>query len=95
MLIEFESVSVSFDAKTALDNINLKLDQKRIGVIGSGSTGVQLVTHLGKRGEERPDMRGVDALSVGRKAVRGEPCRELGAGPGVDLKGPVAQVALG
>ena len=46
MLIEFESVSVSFDAKTALDNINLKLDQKRIGVIGLTGSGKSTLARL-------------------------------------------------
>ena len=46
MLIEFESVSVSFDAKTALDNINLKLDQKRIGVIGLNGSGKSTFARL-------------------------------------------------
>jgi biotin transport system ATP-binding protein len=46
MLIEFESVSVSFDAKTALDNINLKFDQKRIGVIGLNGSGKSTFARL-------------------------------------------------
>jgi biotin transport system ATP-binding protein len=46
MLIEFESVSVSFDAKTVLDNINLSLDQKRIGVIGLNGSGKSTFARL-------------------------------------------------
>lgn len=46
MLIEFESVSVSFDAKTALDNVSLKLDQKRIGVIGLNGSGKSTFARL-------------------------------------------------
>ena len=46
MLIEFESVSVSFDAKTALDNVNLRLDQKRIGVIGLNGSGKSTFARL-------------------------------------------------
>jgi biotin transport system ATP-binding protein len=46
MLINFESVSVSFDAKTALDNINLRLDQKRIGVIGLNGSGKSTFARL-------------------------------------------------
>jgi biotin transport system ATP-binding protein len=46
MLIKFESVSVSFDAKTALDNINLTLDQKRIGVIGLNGSGKSTFARL-------------------------------------------------
>jgi biotin transport system ATP-binding protein len=46
MLIEFESVSVSFDTKTALDNVSLKLDQKRIGVIGLNGSGKSTFARL-------------------------------------------------
>lgn len=46
MLIKFESVSVSFDAKTALDNINLALEQKRIGVIGLNGSGKSTFARL-------------------------------------------------
>jgi biotin transport system ATP-binding protein len=46
MLIEFEAVSVSFDTKTALDNVSLKLDQKRIGVIGLNGSGKSTFARL-------------------------------------------------
>jgi biotin transport system ATP-binding protein len=46
MLIEFESVSVSFDAKTALDDINISLDHKRIGVIGLNGSGKSTFARL-------------------------------------------------
>lgn len=46
MLIEFESVSVSFDAKTALDTVNIRLDQKRIGVIGLNGSGKSTFARL-------------------------------------------------
>ena len=39
MLISLESVSVSFEGKTALDNVSVLLDQKRIGVIGLNGSG--------------------------------------------------------
>jgi biotin transport system ATP-binding protein len=46
MLIEFDAVSVAFEGKTALDNINLKLDQKRIGVIGLNGSGKSTFARL-------------------------------------------------
>jgi len=46
MLIKFESVSVSFDGKTALDNINLAIDQKCIGVIGLNGSGKSTFARL-------------------------------------------------
>jgi biotin transport system ATP-binding protein len=46
MLIEFEAVSVAFEGKTALDNINLKLDEKRIGVIGLNGSGKSTFARL-------------------------------------------------
>lgn len=46
MLIEFASVSVSFDTKLALDDVNLSLDQKRIGVIGLNGSGKSTFARL-------------------------------------------------
>jgi biotin transport system ATP-binding protein len=46
MLIELENVSVAFGAKIALDNVNLKLDQKRIGVIGLNGSGKSTFARL-------------------------------------------------
>jgi biotin transport system ATP-binding protein len=46
MLIEFDAVSVAFEGKTALDNINLKLDEKRIGVIGLNGSGKSTFARL-------------------------------------------------
>ena len=46
MLIELESVSVSFDTKIALENVSLKLDQKRIGVIGLNGSGKSTFARL-------------------------------------------------
>jgi biotin transport system ATP-binding protein len=46
MLIEFEAVSVAFEGKTALDNITLKLDEKRIGVIGLNGSGKSTFARL-------------------------------------------------
>ncbi len=62
MLIEFESVSVSFDAKTALDDINLKLDQKRIGVIGLNGSGKSTFARL---------LNGLITPTSGRVSVGG------------------------
>jgi biotin transport system ATP-binding protein len=46
MLISLESVSVSFEGKTALDNVSVLLDQKRIGVIGLNGSGKSTFARL-------------------------------------------------
>jgi biotin transport system ATP-binding protein len=46
MLIEFDAVSVAFDGKTALDNVSIKLDQQRIGVIGLNGSGKSTFARL-------------------------------------------------
>jgi biotin transport system ATP-binding protein len=46
MLISFESVSVVFEGTTALDDVSLKLDQKRIGVIGLNGSGKSTFARL-------------------------------------------------
>ena len=46
MLIEFDAVSVAFEGKTALDNVSLKLDQQRIGVIGLNGSGKSTFARL-------------------------------------------------
>ena len=46
MLLEFDSVSVSFDTKIALDNVTVMLDQKRIGVIGLNGSGKSTFARL-------------------------------------------------
>jgi biotin transport system ATP-binding protein len=46
MLIEFDRVSVAFEGTTALDEVTLKLDQKRIGVIGLNGSGKSTFARL-------------------------------------------------
>jgi biotin transport system ATP-binding protein len=46
MLIEFDQVSVDFEGTTALDEVTLILDQKRIGVIGLNGSGKSTFARL-------------------------------------------------
>jgi biotin transport system ATP-binding protein len=46
MLIEFDAVSVAFEGKTALDNVSIKIDQQRIGVIGLNGSGKSTFARL-------------------------------------------------
>jgi biotin transport system ATP-binding protein len=46
MLIEFDRVSVAFEGTTALAEVTLKLDQKRIGVIGLNGSGKSTFARL-------------------------------------------------
>ncbi len=46
MLIEFDGVSVEFEGTTALDDVSVKLDQKRIGVIGLNGSGKSTFARL-------------------------------------------------
>jgi biotin transport system ATP-binding protein len=46
MLIEFDRVSVAFEGTNALDEVTLKLDQKRIGVIGLNGSGKSTFARL-------------------------------------------------
>lgn len=46
MLIEFDRVSVEFDGATALAEVTVKLDQKRIGVIGLNGSGKSTFARL-------------------------------------------------
>jgi biotin transport system ATP-binding protein len=46
MLIEFDQVSVAFDDTVALADVTLKLDQKRIGVIGLNGSGKSTFARL-------------------------------------------------
>jgi len=46
MLIEFDRVSVAFEGTTALSEVTLKLDQKRIGVIGLNGSGKSTFARL-------------------------------------------------
>ena len=46
MLIEFDRVSVAFEGTIALDDVSVKLDQKRIGVIGLNGSGKSTFARL-------------------------------------------------
>ena len=46
MLIEFDRVSVAFEGTAALSEVTLKLDQKRIGVIGLNGSGKSTFARL-------------------------------------------------
>ena len=46
MLIELDAVSVAFEGKTALDNVSIKIDQQRIGVIGLNGSGKSTFARL-------------------------------------------------
>jgi biotin transport system ATP-binding protein len=46
MLIDFDRVSVEFEGTTALADVTLKLDQKRIGVIGLNGSGKSTFARL-------------------------------------------------
>jgi biotin transport system ATP-binding protein len=46
MLIEFDAVSVAFEGQTALDNVSIKIDQQRIGVIGLNGSGKSTFARL-------------------------------------------------
>ena len=46
MLIELDAVSVAFEGKTALDSVSIKLEQKRIGVIGLNGSGKSTFARL-------------------------------------------------
>jgi biotin transport system ATP-binding protein len=46
MLIDLDAVTVAFDGKVALDNVSLRLDQKRIGVIGLNGSGKSTFARL-------------------------------------------------
>jgi biotin transport system ATP-binding protein len=46
MLIELDAVSVAFEGKTALDNVSIKLDRQRIGVIGLNGSGKSTFARL-------------------------------------------------
>jgi biotin transport system ATP-binding protein len=46
MLIELDAVSVAFEGKTALDSVSIKLEQKRIGIIGLNGSGKSTFARL-------------------------------------------------
>lgn len=72
MLIEFDRVSVQFDGATALAEVTLKLDQKRIGVIGLNGSGkstfVRLLNGLVKPTSGSLSVGGVDPAKDAKTA---------------------------
>ncbi|MEJ5996938.1 energy-coupling factor ABC transporter ATP-binding protein [Corynebacterium sp. H130] len=72
-MISFSSVSVAFDGRQVLDNINLELTERRIAIIGANgggkSTLIRLINGLGTPTEGTVLVDGIDVASNGR-AVR-------------------------
>lgn len=72
MLIEFEGVSVAFEGTTALDDVSVKLDQKRIGVIGLNGSGkstfARLLNGLVKPTSGSVSVGGVDPATDAKAA---------------------------
>ena len=72
MLIEFEGVSVAFEGTTALDDVSVKLDQKRIGVIGVNGSGqstfARLLNGLVKPTSGSVSVGGVDPATDAKAA---------------------------
>jgi biotin transport system ATP-binding protein len=72
MLIEFDRVSVAFEGTTALDEVTLKLDQKRIGVIGLNGSGkstfARLLNGLVKPTSGSVSVGGVDPATDAKAA---------------------------
>jgi len=75
MLIELDAVSVAFDGTTALDNVSVKLEQQRIGVIGLNGSGkstfARLLNGLVKPTSGRILVGGIDP-AVDAKAARAQ-----------------------
>jgi biotin transport system ATP-binding protein len=75
MLIELDAVSVAFDGTTALDNVSVKLEQQRIGVIGLNGSGkstfARLLNGLVKPTSGRILVGGVDP-AVDAKTARAQ-----------------------
>ena len=75
MLIELDAVSVAFDGTTALDNVSVKLEQQRIGVIGLNGSGkstfARLLNGLVKPTSGRILVGGIDP-AIDAKAARAQ-----------------------
>lgn len=73
-MIRFENVSVQFDARRALEDIDLTLSQKRIGIIGANGSGkstfVRLLNGLQIATSGRVLIDGLDPAKDGRKVRR-------------------------
>jgi len=73
-MIRFENVSVQFDARRALEDIDLTLSQKRIGIIGANGSGkssfVRLLNGLQTATSGRVLIDDLDPAKDGRKVRR-------------------------
>ncbi|MHC8491838.1 energy-coupling factor ABC transporter ATP-binding protein [Thalassospira sp. SM2505] len=73
-MIRFENVSVQFDARRALEDIDLTLSQKRIGIIGANGSGkstfVRLLNGLQTATSGRVLIDDLDPAKDGRKIRR-------------------------
>lgn len=72
--ITFDNVSVDYDGQLVLDNINLRLSEERIGIIGANgggkSTLARLINGLGEPSQGRVSIDGIDVASRGREIRR-------------------------
>ena len=75
MLIELDAVSVAFDGTTALDNVSVRLEHQRIGVIGLNGSGkstfARLLNGLVKPTSGRILVGGIDP-AIDAKAARAQ-----------------------
>ena len=73
-MIRFENVSVQFDARRALEDIDLTLSQRRIGIIGANGSGkstfVRLLNGLQTATSGRVLIDDLDPAKDGRKVRR-------------------------
>jgi len=69
-LISFRGVSVDFDSRTALEDVSVLLDQRRIAVIGSNGSGkstfARLLNGLASASDGEVRVHGIDPLRQGR-----------------------------
>lgn len=72
--IIFDNVSVDYDGQLVLDNINLRLSEERIGIIGANgggkSTLARLINGLGEPSLGRVSIDGVDVATRGKEIRR-------------------------
>lgn len=69
-LISFRAVSVDFDTRTALEDVSVALDHRRIAVIGSNGSGkstfARLLNGLASASSGEVRVHGIDPLRQGR-----------------------------
>ncbi|MFQ1702238.1 energy-coupling factor ABC transporter ATP-binding protein [Loktanella agnita] len=73
-MINFKSVKVSYQEKTILDDINLQLTERRIGIVGSNGSGkstfARLLNGLLAPTEGQVTVDGLDTRTEGKKLRR-------------------------